>query len=71
MIDLKSRAKNKPFWLGVFSLIAMIGQVFGIYTIPEEYYGIVNTALSLLVGMGVLVDPTTPGIADQQKNIEE
>lgn len=68
MIDLKKRAKNKAFWVSVFSLIALIGQTFEIYTIPENLYDTINAILTTLVGLGILIDPTTPGISDKKES---
>lgn len=63
-IDWKIRIKNKAFWVAGFAFIALTGQVFGLYQVPEGWDTWVNSVLALLTAMGVIMNPTTKGIGD-------
>jgi len=60
-----NRIENKPFCMAMFALIAITGQVFGIYQVPEGYDIWVNAVLALMTAAGIFVDPTTPGFKDK------
>lgn len=65
-IDLKSRMKNKTFWVAIASAIVLLIQQLGFRDlIPSNWLDIVNTSLSILVMLGIVVDTSTPGISDQ------
>ena len=66
-IDLKSRLKNKAFWVAMASAIAMLAQQLGLYIMPSNYIEIVNTVLMILTMVGIVVDTSTTGISDQVK----
>ena len=66
-IDLKSRLKNKAFWVAMASAIAILAQQLGLNIIPSNYTEIVNTVLMLLTMGGIVVDTSTTGISDQVK----
>ena len=70
-INWTVRIKNKNFWLAVIPavllLIQAVAAVFG-YTldlgdIGNKLIAVVNAAFSVLVVLGVVVDPTTAGIS--------
>jgi phi LC3 family holin len=68
MLDLQARLKNKAF---VVSLVSAILLALGIIlkplgiTIPNDYVmNSLNAVLSVLTLMGIIVDPSTPGIYD-------
>lgn len=63
-IDLKSRLKNKAFWIYLISTIVTLTQLFGVKVFPDNWETILNTVLGLLVVMGVIVDNSTPGVSD-------
>ena len=63
-MNWKARLRNKAFWVSATALIVLIAKTFKLFEVPADWETTVNTALSLLVAMGVLIDPTTPGIAD-------
>lgn len=73
-INWKVRFQHKSFLVALFSLILLLIQqvavVFG-YEIPvalsEQVISIINTVLSILVLMGVIVDPTTANISDSKR----
>lgn len=71
-INWKVRFKSKSFWLAVIPAVALVIQavmaLFGFeYNFDEtvnKLIVIVNTIFALLVILGVVTDPTTPGISD-------
>lgn len=73
-INWKIRLQHKPFLLALFSLVLLLAQqvaaLFG-YEITsmmsEQLTSILNTVLSMLVLMGVVVDPTTQGTSDSER----
>ena len=75
MINWTVRFRNKNFWLAVIPavllLIQTVAAVFG-YTldlgdIGNKLIAVVNAAFGVLVVLGVVVDPTTAGIADSKQ----
>lgn len=74
-INWTVRIKNKTFWLAVIPAVLLLVQtvaaVFG-YTldlgdIGNKLIAVVNAAFGVLVVLGVVVDPTTAGIADSKQ----
>ena len=74
-INWKVRIKNKNFWItaipAALLLIQAILAVFGV-TIDAGEIGnkllvVVDAVFALLVGLGVLIDPTTAGISDSDQ----
>ena len=74
LINFKVRAKNKTFWVTfiptVILLIQVILAVFGV-SIDLSAFGdrlidVVNVLFSLLAILGVVTDPTTPGVSDSE-----
>lgn len=61
------RCKNKAFWVTLASAFLLLAQQLGLTIFPENSMEIVNTILSILALLGVIVDPTTPGITDNKK----
>lgn len=66
MINLKLRLKNKVTLAALISAVfVMLGQ-FGL-EIPHNIQEGVNTLLMILVLLGIVVDPTTKGVADSER----
>ncbi|WP_143314182.1 phage holin [Clostridium sp. HBUAS56017] len=66
-IDLKARMKNKAFWVALISAIVLLIQQLGLKDlIPGNYGDIVNSVLTILVMLGVVVDTSTSGISDKK-----
>lgn len=74
LINFKVRAKNKTFWITLIPTIILLVQVvlavFGV-TIDLSVFGdklidVVNVLFSLLAILGIVVDPTTPGVSDSE-----
>lgn len=73
-INWKIRLQHKPFLLALFSLILLLAQqvaaIFGYDltgAMSEQLTSILNTILSILVLMGVVIDPTTKGTKDSER----
>ena len=75
MINWKVRISNKQFWLAVIPALALVAQavasLFGytidLTTIVGKLTALVNAVFALLVILGVVVDPTTAGVADSKR----
>lgn len=73
-INWKVRLKNKQFWLAlipaVLLLIQAIASVFGfvldLSELGDKLLVVVNTLFTVLVILGVVVDPTTKGVGDSE-----
>ncbi|MGG2053665.1 phage holin [Lysinibacillus pakistanensis] len=73
-INWKIRLQHKPFLLALFSLILLLAQqvaaIFGYdltSAMSEQLTSILNIVLSILVLMGVVIDPTTRGTKDSER----
>ncbi|WP_155590362.1 phage holin [Lysinibacillus cavernae] len=73
-INWKVRLQHIPFLLGLFSLLLLLAQqvaaIFGYDltgAMSEQISSILNTVLSILVLIGVIVDPTTRGTSDSER----
>lgn len=64
-IDLSARLKNKAFWVSMASAIALLCQQLGLNIIPGDYSAVINSLLTILAMLGIVVDTSTPGISDQ------
>lgn len=76
MFDWSTRIKNKMFWLAIIPAVLLVIQtvaaVFG-YTLDlgdlgNKLLDVVNAVFSVLVIAGIIVDPSTPGIEDNNVN---
>lgn len=80
MIDWKARLTSKPFWIGVVGVVGTavvsFGQLLGVDLTSDvnsvsEAATMVVTAVFAVAGIvGVVANPTTPGITDG-KNEDE
>lgn len=72
-INWRVRFKHKTFLIGLFSLVLLLVQqvasLFGFDTsiYNERVTDLFNTVLSILVLLGVVVDPTTKSVSDSEK----
>ena len=75
MINWIVRVKNKQFWVSVIPAIALVVQaVAGVFgytldfsTLVGKILGVVDAVFALLVILGIVVDPTTAGVADSAR----
>lgn len=65
-INLKNRLTNKGFWVALISAIVGITQLLGFEVFPDNWADILNSILGVLIIMGVIIDPSTPGISDSK-----
>ena len=74
-LNWKVRCKNEMFWVALIPLvILLITQVAGIFGfsinldwLSEELQNVVGTIFSILILLGVVVDPTTKGLGDSKR----
>ncbi|MGI5824521.1 MAG: phage holin [Bacillota bacterium] len=75
-MDFKTRLKNKTFVVTMLAaVIAFIYQVLAICNVvpiitQDEVTQVVMLVVNVLVGLGILVDPTTSGITDGESKDE-
>lgn len=73
-INWEVRLKNKQFWLAlipaVLLLVQAVASVFGfaldLSALGDKLLVVVNTLFTVLVILGVVVDPTTKGVGDSE-----
>ena len=74
-INWTVRIKNKSFWLAIIPAILLLIQVvaalFGfeldLNDLGTKLLSVVNALFSVLVILGVVVDPTTSGLSDSDR----
>ena len=66
-MNWKSRIRNKTFWVALTSAIVLLTQQLGLNIFPDNIGDIINTLLLIFTILGVIVDPTTPSILDEEK----
>lgn len=72
MINWRARLKNKAFWLSLIPALLLLAQqlarLFGIAFDPAgleaQLTGLTGAIFTILALLGIVVDPTTPGIRD-------
>ena len=71
-LNLKLRLKNKTTLVAILGTVILLAQQLGL-KLPSNISELVNTAITLLVLLGVVTDPTTSGISDSKQalNYEE
>lgn len=63
-MNLKKRFRNKTFIIALVSAMVLLTQQLGFDLFPANWADIMNTLLVILTLLGVVIDPTTPGITD-------
>ena len=66
-MNWESRIRNKTFWVALTSAIVLLTQQLGLNIFPDNIGDIINTLLLIFTILGVIVDPTTPSILDEEK----
>lgn len=69
-INWKARLTSKTFWVAIVSAIVLLTQQLGISIFPTNWADILNTVLTIFVVLGVVVDTSTPGIADEGTEVK-
>lgn len=65
-MNWEARLRNKTFWVALISAVVLLTQQLGLNIFPENIGEITNTVLLIFTILGVIVDPTTSGISDNQ-----
>lgn len=69
-INLSTRTKSKTFWVAIISAVAVFAnQITGAFGLDysaqiEQGVNIIGSILTLLAGLGIIVDNNTKGIKD-------
>lgn len=72
-INWKVRLRNKTWLMSIIALVIafaydLLAMLEVVPAVTEEWImGIVHTVLTLLTALGVLIDPTTQGVADSDR----
>lgn len=72
-INWKVRLRNKTWLMSIIALIItfvydLLAMLEIVPAVTEDrLMSIAQTALTLLAGLGVLIDPTTPGMGDSER----
>ncbi|KRM79406.1 hypothetical protein FC84_GL001581 [Lapidilactobacillus dextrinicus DSM 20335] len=77
-INWKVRLLNKKFWLAIVPAFLLFAQVIAVPfgydfktdLINEQATAIINAFFAFLTVLGVVVDPTTPGIDDSPQALK-
>lgn len=75
MLNWKVRFKNKTFWLAIIpamllliqTVLALAGIEWNYDLLNDQLLAIVNALFAVLTILGVVVDPTTKGVADSER----
>jgi len=70
-LNLKSRFRNKAFILSMVGAVVLLIQQLGFTFIPANYSDVVNSILTILTMIGIVVDPSTSGVSDVVSTIVE
>jgi phi LC3 family holin len=67
-MDIKSRLRNKALWVSIAALILLLAKALGFQVNEGQYNQIVDLILAILVGAGILYNPTTQntGLRDDE-----
>ena len=64
-IDFKKRFSNKTFLVSFVAVLVLLAQQLGLgQYLPENLMDIVNSVLTILCMLGIVIDPTTNGVTD-------
>ncbi|WP_069805014.1 phage holin [Staphylococcus saprophyticus] len=75
-INWQVRLKKKSFWVAIVSAVALfINNITGAFGLDysasiEQGVSIITSLLTLLAGLGIIIDPTTKGVKDSEKATE-
>ena len=78
MINWKIRLMNKHFWLAfipavlllIQTVLAPFGYQWDFMILNEQLAAIINAVFAVLAILGVVTDPTTPGISDSARAMQ-
>ncbi len=75
-MDLKNRFKNKAFWIALIpatllflqSIFSAFGVSFDLENLQSQLIAVIESLFIILAILGIVIDPTTPGILDGDKS---
>ena len=70
-INWSKRFSNKLFLMSLASTILLLITQLGLFPIPPDLEGIINSVLTLLALGGVLTDPTTDSLWDSEQALSD
>nr|DAX67794.1 MAG TPA: holin [Caudoviricetes sp.] len=68
-INWKLRFKNKATLAAIVATTILLAQQLG-FKLPDNISDVANTALTLLVLVGIVSDPTTSGLSDSEQALD-
>ena len=68
-INWKLRFKNKATLAAIVATAILLAQQLG-FKLPDNINDVANAALTLLVLLGVVNDPTTAGLSDSKRALD-
>lgn len=72
LINIKRRFKNRTFCITFIAAVILLLQQLGLQEfLPANLMDIVNSILTILCMLGIIVDPTTAGVGDSQLVIDD
>lgn len=72
-INWKVRAKSASFWVAMLgAIVAFAYQICGIVGVvpavsEDQVTQLVGVVINILVGLGIIIDPTTAGVSDSKQ----
>jgi phi LC3 family holin len=63
-MKIVERLRNKVFLTALVAFIIMVVKQFNLFEVPDNWETLLNSLLGLLIMLGIVVDPTTPGLGD-------
>lgn len=63
-VNFKQQMRSKYFWLSLVSLVILLFQQLGLNILPANTQEVANTALTILVAMGILNNNNTEGFGE-------
>lgn len=77
-INWRVRIKNKTFWLSIIpaliilvqTVLAPFGYNWDFGVIGQQITAIINAVFAVLAILGVVSDPTTPGMQDSERAMQ-
>ncbi len=75
-MNLKNRFKNKTFWIALIpatllflqSIFSAFGISFDLENLQSQLIAVIESFFIILAILGIVIDPTTPGILDGDEN---
>lgn len=65
-MNIKARLRNKAFLLSLVAFLVLVIKTFTKIELPENFDTLVDMGLSILVGLGIVINPLTDGVSDKE-----